>query len=388
MQIYFLHFNKCAGTTAQHFFRTLVPEKQFLYAEFLPVIEPLALRHFSFVHDTHFRAPHSATDPRPLLVTVLREPISRLTSEWRMIVRWTEKDLDDPQKKVYHQAKAGLRTFLELRDPLQMWSFFNPYAKALVANDGMWKSALETGAYLDPGWQESIFAVAIERLKSFHVVALSTSVDYLMTEMASRMFGGLEFRPPPRLNVTPEATPIPDCGPEDKELLESYLAVDAKLWQWAVDNCDAITNDTFRKHRTLGGSSVLDFHQSICASNVYPREVNQAKASVWTVGDDISTFWLTAEPKHPYFLSIDITNYISPTQIDALQVFFNGVPLIMNRDWQGGAVVLWARLEAASIGPRNSLDMRSIGLRPLTLSDTRLLGVEVSRIGFIREPLV
>src|SRR6185437_14284846 len=90
MQYKFLHVNKTAGTTLQHFLRNAIPEQQFFYADFEsgPILaERVFLKRL--IHDPELNL---ASPFEPVTFAVFRDPAERAFSAFKHISRLKETD--------------------------------------------------------------------------------------------------------------------------------------------------------------------------------------------------------------------------------------------------------------------------------------------------------
>ena len=126
--------NKCAGTSLQHFLRNLIPEAQFLYGEHVSngrKMDAIDCCMAGLIHDPYG---HDLSDlpwsVKSLLI--LRDPIKRVYSDYKMIRRWNPKELNSNLKEVHRCAIEGVLPFFQQEQPTINGQLYNHYAFNLL----------------------------------------------------------------------------------------------------------------------------------------------------------------------------------------------------------------------------------------------------------------
>lgn len=395
MQIYFLHFNKCGGTSFQHFFRNIAGERQYLYCEHLKhsgdgayTIPSDAAFDKTFIHDpSGMIMPTYEHSAKPLKITILRDPVSRIRSDWHMVCRWNRADLSDVEKHIYDTAIQGIEAHLKSDYPGSAFFAHNNYAQRLDNEKAkaQWESDIRSGIYKTDAWQNAAAEKALKKLKEFDLICMQEELDDFSATLANSVTGSTHFTKLPRLNVHhSEKIDLPD-SPEFRERLAFHTGIDQMLYDWARKNYKDVNKRTYKKYGSLGGSTIMDFHGGFAVDNVYPREVNGDKAAIWTMGGEKSTFSLTAIPNNDYYLTFRASGFASVNQLNETKFFWNGAPLMMRFIPCDNNILIGARIPRKLVKTRNTFAIMAPGFKPSDPNDQRFLGIEIDRLSFIRE---
>ena len=111
----------------QNFFRNLIPESNFLYAEHVlngNKLDAIDVSMANLIHDPYgVDLSDLPWDIKSLLV--LRDPIRRIYSDFKMITRWNPRQLSRDQEVIYKFAMQGVLPFFSSKNPIINGSLYN-----------------------------------------------------------------------------------------------------------------------------------------------------------------------------------------------------------------------------------------------------------------------
>jgi len=398
-RIVFHHVHKCAGTTLLKFLQGTTAHERAAHVEELVAGQGgdpngtdarAAILRAEFLHD-----PYGVHDWKGLLgntldVIVLRDPVARLHSEWRMITRWDDAlvaSRDDRYRRLRAVARAGFAPFLALPGAAV---FGNAVAHHLAFGGPVLAELQAACRNADP--VPALFDLLEARLAAIDVVGFVEEFDDFLTALAARL--GCS---PPRgsLQVHNTFATSASLTAEERRLAESCTAIDRRLVATAHrlaasrhrgdrQTLDAEACRGYRARILAPPAAVLvDMGEGFLGTGWHPGEINGRKRARWTGPGSVASLDLRIDRSRPLSLRLRVGNHLRSQQVDGLRIMVDGTPCPVDH---------WVLppfdhfFEAAIPAAPGSLPWLQVEIDcvdtfpPPNAVDSRLLGVEIEEI--------
>jgi hypothetical protein len=244
--LYFLHIPKCGGTAFANAIHRLFPPSAIDPARLWDDVIHRTFANGGLVHGHFGPAPIDEFESRPLTVSVLRDPVTRVVSHYRHIRR-------DPGHYFHarvNQPRYGFHDFV--RDPECRPLVRNHQARHLALNvDRAWvrrhrRDALAPRTPHQAGFElqpldmsdEEVLATAMRTLESLDLVVTTDHLGGGYRRLA-HMLGTATTHGVEPANVAPETGEHIRLRRRDRALLRSLLEVDEELYRVAAQRCAA-----------------------------------------------------------------------------------------------------------------------------------------------------
>ncbi|MBB5577644.1 MULTISPECIES: hypothetical protein [Rhizobium] len=390
MQLYYYHFDKCAGTSVQHFLRTSIAENEFIYLERYdyPVDERQCFDK-KLLHDPGAND-HAQLPWRPLKFAIFRHPLERAFSHYKMTTRWNEELTTDLLRQIHQASLYGVTKFFSAKREL-LGSHFNVIARTLVGKS-LWEDWFRETSVTSPDLTcaptENLLRIALEELKSVDLILDMNDLSLaspLANAVANSDFG-LTFNS--TLNTYNTKNEFRGLTNEDLNSIKRFNELDLILWnevcrRIALARAPAI----IRAYSNANDTQILDFSRGIPADNIWPRETNDLKNSIWTSNNGDTTFYFRKKSRTRKHFCMLITAVLSPYQFEKLRISLNGniIPW-RHLDTNRGFLVV-ATIERDILPPGSILPIRisTPVVAPTNPADKRLLGLELSAASLIAD---
>ena len=393
MQLHYLHFNKCAGTSIQHFLRTRIAEPQFLACEQLPSLHvrtsdcfDRALLHDPYGYDL------SDLPWRPIEFAIFRDPLERSYSDFEMVCRWRPEEINDERThRLATAAATGIDRLVTNSDPLVASTFFNSMTMSLVGRSTALDWLREANAsYPDllDAPTEQLLEIALQHVEDIDIALAVddlSSIGLLAAALARHSLPLHNDMVVNRYNSSHRFNGLSNAAIAG---LRRWNELDLRVWARVRKLMqDRPAARVIERLKRENDSLFLDFRHGIPAQNIWPREVNLPKYSIWTGNGGHTTFFLPFENTIDKFLNIHVTNVIEQRQLDDLVIRVNGHKVAWTRQDASVGVLLTARIGEALLHGCDHLrvELATEALRPPCLHDERRLGLELSGLSLITQ---
>lgn len=238
----FLHIPKTAGTSIQLYIRQALREPREVFAHsplafgafddfntFAPDIQRIVARTPDHLpRDGEFLTGHlplsyiQAAYPQAQIMTILREPVTRLISNWLYLRAFSETELSrwGAWAETLRVAKWSLHDFLS--DARLASQTDNVYLRYLL-----WPNAdLPLDDFLAADKGEALVASALEQLSAIHFVDCIENPS--LTSRLSRWLASFESLP--HVNATEAFDLASEMTPQTVDLLQARTRFDTPLW--------------------------------------------------------------------------------------------------------------------------------------------------------------
>ena len=393
MQVHYLHFNKCAGTSIQHFLRTRIAEPQFLACEKLPSFHVRASDCFdrALLHDPYG---YDLGDVpwRPIKFAIFRDPLERSYSDFEMICRWQPEEInDDRTRRLATAAASGIDRLVANSDPSVVGSFFNSMTMTLAGRSTAmeWLREARTNyADLLDAPTEHLLNIALRHVNDIDILLAVDDLSSVGPLAAALARHSLPLTNDMVVNKHNSSCRFHSLSDTAVTGLRRWNELDLKVWARARKLMqDRPAARTIERLKRENDSFFLDFRHGIPAQNIWPREVNLPKYSIWTGNGGNTTFFLPVENTIEKFLNIHITNMILQRQLDNLVIRINGQKVAWTRQEAAVGVLVTARVGATLLQGCDHLavEFATEALRPPCAHDERQLGLEISGLSLITQ---
>jgi GT2 family glycosyltransferase len=282
--LFFLHIPKTGGLSlislldAEYEFDEILPLHSAPSPELFEIYDIEQLKKFRFIRG-HFS--FGALDSRiyqhivqnPISITLLREPVSRLISNYRHFIRnpklevhpheifvgeYTADELqvDTEQMRLYREAKdISLMEFI--CDPRFFRTVYNQQTRLILGAIRGFPQSLDDPSALS---EETLLQLAKDRLKQFAFIGL-TERFWESLQLLTYTFRREPFQEIPRLNVSPEI----ELEPIPKATLEAFMErnrLDDELYRFAErlfeERWSQMVIDLLNEKQSLGKRGITE----------------------------------------------------------------------------------------------------------------------------------
>jgi hypothetical protein len=389
MQLQFYHFNKCAGTSVLHFLHNRVAENELLHVERLNkpagVYETFDKK---VLHVTQTVAGVS-TPWQQIKLAVFREPIERAYSDFKMVTRWKNERTNNDLENTYQAAAAGVLPFFNSQWAIDI-GHFNQMTRTLAGPAFLdwFREVSITAKKLSEAPKDKLLEAALSALDAVDVVLTVDDLS-LITDLTSALTQDrLPISFDQHLNTFNTSSSLGVLSPEERRAIASFNELDAVIWRRVLDivGSDRSRNSIARFARE-NDTTVLDFGRALPAINVWPRETNGAKNSVWTGNDGIATLYFHKRSNTRKFFNFLATGVLSSEQFEKMRVLVNGAPTPWQHEDTGIGFLVTATIEPHLI---SASDVMQIAIDvPIVDSpdpqDFRKLGIEISGASLVAD---
>lgn len=338
-QLYFIHVPKCAGTS----FISLVDER-YILDEIIPThydikklkneITDEQLAGYRFIRG---HLPYDLVIPRlpkqPRIITFLREPITRLISNFQMRQR-----VSDPLVGLQSTLRnLSLEEFLDRPDLVPV--FANRATRLIGGTDRSRKGEVIPNLEL-----------AKERLATFDFVGIVEHFNDSL-DLFCHVFDFPPIRTERNLNISPNREARSDISAKILERIAEMESPDIELYKLGVQ---LFEKSLAKMRQELAGRAVtieskvervtsarLDFSRVDAGSGWHVAERNPKYGIVrWSGPETVSFLRLPLAPGQSYSVRINILRAAAKDILDGLALEVNGrnIPLKRQRGIRGGAV--------------------------------------------------
>ena len=398
-RIVFHHVHKCAGTTLLKFLQGTTAHERAAHVEELVAGQGgdpngtntrAAILRAEFLHD-----PYGVHDWKGLLgntldVCVLRDPVARLHSEWRMITRWDDAlvaSRDDRYRRLRAVARAGFAPFLALPGAAV---FGNAVAHHLAFGRPVLSELHAACRGADPAL--ALFNLLEARLAAIDVVGFVEEFDDFLAELAARL--GCS---PPRgsLQVHNKFATSTSLTAEEQRLAESCTVIDRRLVATARrlaasrrradrQTLDAEACKSYEARILEPPAAVLvDMGEGFLGTGWHPCEINGRKRARWTGPGPVACLTIRIDRSNALRLRLRVGNHLRSAQVDGLRIVVDGTPCRVDH-WVIPPFdhFFEAAIPAApGTPPLLHVEIDSVEtFPPPNAADSRLLGVEIEEI--------
>lgn len=384
----FLHIEKTAGTAVYKHLMNRFPGDKFLDRVHLPELREQDPSHYEFVRG-HIDFGYVARFKyRPMILTILRDPLERTLSAISYYAAWSKPTLVETPISRFRELvqRQPLHELLDREPELSKQVLCNIQTRALLASRPTGDPAANSEAWLTE---------AQDNLSQCDIVGLSERLDDSLKTL-ERQFGWQGLTPVPRRNVTKQRLRADGVDPRVLARLREWNQLDQRLYQFAVQRFDQqMTASQATGERTLcrlPDAETFDFAQPIHGSGWQDRERIGDHFRCWTRGDQEAWLDLAVSQDSPRWFRARVVQTIKPTLLDGLRVFVNHEELAVTRRRYGKSIVLEAPVPASALcGTRARITLRAPeGARPCDLSldnpDARCLGIAFDKLCLSTKP--
>lgn len=397
MQYWYLHFNKCGGTALQHALRTRMPERQFGFAEYIPLspgpfVPAHSLASLRMIHDPR-GTPAEAGWVNRVSFAIFRDPVERAFSDFKMVTRWTKEDpKSELQQLLYELSLSGPDNYFRAGIPAREHPAFNLMTLALInfAGERKWlNDYLGSVTIFDPITIDPIVNAALRGLSKltllFTMDQLSDAFAHISRALPVRDY--IVGNEVPATNAFHSKAELQGLTPETRGAIEACNQIDAIVYAEALKKIAAQDSHQITNYLSESDDSLfIDASDFIPFSNVWPREVNPNKFSFWTGSNP--AFNYRVKNARDKIVCAKITNCISQSQIDNLYFSIGNIkqhPRVERiADGSTFASTRFS-VEEHSVGSTVPVSISCPTLKSPNPIDSRELGVEITNFSIISD---
>ncbi|MEF0941675.1 hypothetical protein [Rhizobium sp. BR 362] len=390
MQLYYYHFDKCAGTSVQHFLRTCIAENEFIYLERYGYrVDERQCFDKKLLHDPGAND-HAQLPWAPLKFAIFRHPFERAFSHYKMTTRWNEELTTDLLRQIHQASLAGVAKFFDAKREL-LESHFNVITRTLVGKT-LWEDWLRETSITSPDLTQAptdkLLHVALEELKQIDLILEMDDLSLVSPLGSAVADSNLSLSFNSTLNKYNTKDEFDSLSIGDLNSIARFNELDLILWDEVRRRLDlsqaaAIIN----AYSNSNDTESLDFSRGIPADNIWPRETNDLKNSIWTSNNGDTIFYFRKKSRTRKHFCMLVTAVLSPNQFENLQISLNGNILPWRHmDTEKGFLVV-AQIEADLLPQSNILPIRisTPVVTPPNPADKRQLGLELSAASLIAD---
>lgn len=389
MQLEFYHFNKCAGTSILHFLHNRVAESESLHSEWLN--EPASVVHCFDKKILHITAtaPAVETPWTQFAMAVFREPIARAFSDYKMVTRWSREITTPFLAEVHRSATSGIIPFFKSQSAIEI-GHYNHVTRTL-AGPAFWdwfREVSVTAETLDQAPTDKLLERALSVLNGLDVVLTFNDLSPIGTLATALSKDSFAIPFDQKLNSFDTSGSLQRLTPEERQAIEAFNRLDIVVW----DRVQQIVNGNksqscLDRFALQNDTTILDFSQSLPATNIWPRESNAAKHSVWTGNGGPTNFIFRKRTNSRKYFNFLVTSVLSSAQFEQMQIRVNGAAIPWAHRDTGAGFLVTAVIQAHDI-ERSDLIYVAIEV-PLIpsprVNDPRHLGIEISKASLIAD---
>ena len=390
MQIRFLHAAKCGGTTLQHYLRTHVHEREFVFGEHVYKDAPIGLSDVWTAKIIHDPIGFELDTPwRQATLFTYRDPVERCLSAIKMVGRWKDADPKSVREdRLFQAVRAGVASI----------ESETVFVQALV-NNGLFRAVIGTRLSNEfSNWQAEIGRVdivpnelldlAIERINNFEFVLPMDQISEAAHLASCFTENGKVYDVGFFLNKYDTCEEVEVLSPGDIAAIKKQNVLDCILYDVLERRSNSFRDNIDRYRKAISQTRHIDFFGPVPMSNVWPREVNGAKASVWTASGG-SKLHLNCDSERRLYVVVNVTNFIDMRQLYEASVFINGAsaPFSLVDSRAGGKLMVIPVNADPDRGALGStvLHIDAPTCLPPDRNDRRELGLEISGISIVAD---
>lgn len=373
-----------------HFMRSRIAENEFIDLSHFKGKEIADERYTFDKKFLHSTGEDVSLPWNPIKFAIFRPPIERAFSEYKMITRWNAELTTSYLCDIHAVAMSGVENFFS-SDRRIIAPFFNAMTQHLVGerrwNDWLRETSI-TSHDLRKAASDNLLDIALKEISNLDIIfdfdnislvselsqALSQSeikIDFnfnLNTFNSGKEFTGLSSE---------EITLIESCNKLDKILFEEAARI-SKIKK---------TDEVITKYAAENDTTILDFSREIPANNIFPREVNGRKNSIWTGNNGDTSFYFRIKSQTKKWFCMLVTAVLNPAQMEGL-VIKSGDDVLPWRhcETKDGFLVICS-IEKDRL-PEDNLLIITISTPVVASpspSDPRILGLEISGASMIAD---
>lgn len=408
-RIIFHHIDKCAGTTLLKYLQNLFTPSESLLAEDYVNAHTYGIEHFDdnvlartkFVHDPFGVLSWLDRLANARAFTFLRDPFDRIVSNWWMVNRWTDAEVENFPDGAFARS-------LSRSDPAAFFCSENPHIRSLNWNRITKHLACAPDVYRktwlandldDPAFRSFMLQRAEDHLRSLSFIGFQEDFDRSL--LCLQLWLSLPPDRPQSLNVHRSRQQRPKLDALAVNAAQRMIDLDEKIVSIARDlyeeQLDRFTTEfgsdfhsaALKVYDELNGRQtrwhVIDASQPLNGTGWHCREINGTKFSRWIGPAPLATVNIPFQKDRGAFIRFRVTNILSATQVDLLRISVDGKNVDLHR-WQESTFVVCfdAIVSAQDLKQSDKLIRVAIDCHetifPKDENDDRRLGLEICEI--------
>lgn len=389
MQLKFYHFNKCAGTSILHLLHNRVAESEFLHVEWLNRTAGLAETFDKKILHVTETAPAVETPWRQFAIGVFREPMARAFSDYKMVTRW-DQELTTPQLKEIHRAAlSGIIPFFSGPAAIAI-GHYNHVTRTLAgpAFFDWFREVSVTTKRLSEAPTDKLLETALSVLERLDVVLTLDDLSPISTMATALSTEKLPIQFNQRLNAFGTSKSLDALTAEERQAISVLNKLDTIVWE-RVQHIGATNRNERAIDRFVSenDTTILDFSQSLPVANVWPRESNKGKHSVWTGNGGLTELYFVRRSHSRKYFNFLATGVLDSEQFENMKILVNGAPVNWTHYDTGAGFLVTAKIEADLIAAKDLITLAiEVPLVPSPgLEDARELGIEICKASLIAD---
>jgi hypothetical protein len=407
-RIVFHHIDKCAGTSLLKYLQNLFPSEQCVYVEnycnWTNVasidLDANCMARSKFIHDpygTRVWADHLANVDT---ICFLRDPLERLVSNWWMVHRWTEEEVNSfPDGKFIHDLVIkGPEHFFTSEHPQCRYLNWNRISRHLACAPTEYYDAWRTNSLDSDSFRNFIRQRAEKVLRSMSFIGFKE--DFNRSLSALQFWLSLPIDQPQPLNVHGSAQKKLNLSAEALDAANRLIDIDLEIVAIARElyheqmerfesnfGKDFLNSSQSNYLETLLRNphwDVVDMSQPLNGTGWHARELNGNKFSRWIGPTPKATIDIPLVKTNDIFIRFRVTNVLSARQIDELTLLVDSQSVVLHHWLESEFVHIFD-----AVVPVNKLN-QTIEVLQLTFdcvetiilseTDGRHLGLEICEI--------
>lgn len=404
MQLFFLHIMKTAGTAVHQQLSLRFPAGSFLNGVHHAGVRDRDPNDYQFIRGVVNYGYLSRFAQRPMILTILRDPLERNLSAFSYFSTWTDQQISYFRERFQSEygelrirfsqlgRKLGLSKLIAQEPELARRFLSNIQTRALMFSEPNGDPTTNPEAWL---------AEAQDNLSRCDVVGLCERLDDSLRLLEHRL-GWQGLTPIPRANVTKDRLRAHAVDPQTLAVLRDWNRLDEQLVAFATRRFDEqlsqLRVDAERSYSRdesrcqLPTGERFTFSQPIHGNGWHLREQMGKTVTCWSRSDQDAWLDLAVPPREQLWFRARVIRALKPSLLAGLRIFVNQEELSLTRHRDGKITVLEAPIPQSALdGPVARITLRfPEAIRPCDLrrgnTDERYLGVALESLSLTSEP--
>ena len=404
-RVVFHHINKCAGTSLLKYLQNYFPSNDCIYLEehskWLGAgsinIDPNRLARARFIHDPFGSCYWSEKLSNIATLCFLRDPLDRTLSNWWMMHRWTDDEIEVIPNGELIRDLARNDPYAFFTNPQSRPLNWNQITAHLACSPNEIQKASSSGSLDSKEFRSFILKRAEKMLRSLSFIGFQE--DFERSLSALQLWLSLPSDKPQPMNIHASKHQKPTLSADALEAANKLIDLDniivsiaRELYEEQMEKFQKGYGSDFQRaaehsyRKSLvspSGWVIIDMSQPLNGAGWHCREQNTYKFSRWIGPTPKATIDIPIKKDRDLVVRFRVTNILAARQADELTLRVDNYLATLNRWLESTFVVVFE-----AVIPQKELDHSSDILHltfdcveTVTVSgDNRKLGLEICEI--------
>jgi hypothetical protein len=370
--------------------RTQIAENEFIYLErFDHTVDERQAFDKRLLHDPGVNN-HAELPWTPIKLAIFRHPLERAFSDYKMTTRWGAELTTDLLRRTHFASMQGLGEFYT-SDRELVQSHFNVMTKTLVGKK-LWDDWLRETSITSPDLRKApidrLLRIALDELERTDIIMNMSDLSLIapLTQAIAQSVTPLSFNF--TLNTFNSREEFKRLSTDELQAIRSFNEADLVLWDEAMRRVGLGTTDKIIKYYSASNDTqILDFSRGIPADNIWPRETNGRKSSIWTGNNGDTTFYFRKKSYTRKHFCMHVSAVLNPSQFENLKISLNEhvIPWKHVETDRGFLVIATIEQDMLSTGRVLPIKVSTPTMAPSDPADRRKLGLELSAASLVAD---